>query len=121
MWKLTPSFQSRDRSALTAALNPSAVDGTTINFSPFSWAIRPPGQEARNQARKEWVSLTPEIKMDILLRRSPARRQDLATSTFEMVPSGMPFRGPDLSLDMRLLVVTIETPGADGPIPWLWA
>jgi len=35
-----PSFPSRGRSALTEALNPSAVDGTTINFSPFSWAVR---------------------------------------------------------------------------------
>ena len=51
VWKLTPPFPSRDRSALTADLNPSAVDGTTIIFSSFSWAIRPPGQDARNQAK----------------------------------------------------------------------
>ena len=43
VWKLTPSISSRDRSALTAARNPSAVNGTTINFSPFSWAVRPQG------------------------------------------------------------------------------
>ena len=48
----THTLTSRDRSALTAARNPSAVDGTTINFSLISWAVRPPGQDARNQARK---------------------------------------------------------------------
>ena len=46
------AFPIRDRSALTAALNPSVVEVTTINFSPFSWAIRPPGQVARNQTRE---------------------------------------------------------------------
>jgi hypothetical protein len=71
VWKLTPFPPSRDRSALTAALNPFPVDGATINFSLFSWAVRPPGQEARNQARKERVSPTPEIKMGVLLGRSP--------------------------------------------------
>ena len=102
VWKLTPSFPSRDRSALTAALNPSAVDGTNINFSPFSWAIRTPGQDARNQARKERVSLTPEIKMGIWLGRSHAGGQALATWAFAVEPSGLPLRGPDMSLDMRL-------------------
>ena len=52
--------------------------------------------------------------MGVLLERSPAGRQALATWAFEVVPSGMPFRGPDISLDMRLLVVSIETPGSDG-------
>jgi len=113
VWKLKPSFQSRDRSALTAALNPWAVDGTTINFSPFRWAIRPPEQDARNQARKERVSLTPEIKMGILLGRSPAGRQALPTRAFEVVPSDMPLIVPDMSLYMRLLVVSIQTPGSD--------
>jgi hypothetical protein len=94
--------------------DPLAVDGTVINFSPFSWYIRLPGQDACNQARKEWVSLTPEIKMGVLLGRSPAGRQALATWAFEVVPSGMPLRGRDISLDMRLLVVSIETPGLDG-------
>jgi hypothetical protein len=45
---------SRDRSALTAALNSSAVDGTTINVSPFSWAAKAggpqPGQESMGVA-----------------------------------------------------------------------
>jgi hypothetical protein len=81
---------------------------------PFSWAIRPPGQNARKQARKEGVSLTPEIKMGVLLVRSPAGRQALATWAFRVVPSGMPSRGPDMSLDMRLLFVSDETPDSDG-------
>jgi hypothetical protein len=57
VWKLKPSFPSRDLSVRTAALNPSAVDRTTINFSPLSWAVRPPGQDARNQVRKVRTSL----------------------------------------------------------------
>jgi len=114
IWKLTPFFPSRDRSALTAALTPSAVDGTTTNFSPFSWTVRLPGQEARNQARNEWASLTPEIKIGVLLGRSPAGRQVLATWAFEVMSSGMSLRDPDMSLDMRLLVVSVETPYSDG-------
>jgi len=97
----------------TAALNPSAVDGTTIKFAPFIWAIRPPGQDVRNQARKERVSLTPEINIGVLLGRFPAGMQALATWAFEVVSSGTPLRGPNMSLDMRLLVVSIETPRSD--------
>ena len=41
--KRHPLPQSRDRSALTASLNPLAVDETTISFPAFSWAVRPPG------------------------------------------------------------------------------
>ena len=48
-----PPSPSRDRSALTAALKPLAFDGTTISVSAFSWAVRPPWQDARIQARKE--------------------------------------------------------------------
>jgi len=58
----------RDRSALTATLKPLAVDGTTISFSAFNWAIRPPGQEARNQARKARVSRTPDNRNWPLIR-----------------------------------------------------
>jgi len=36
---------SKDRSALTVALKPLAVDGTTISLSALIWAVRPPGQE----------------------------------------------------------------------------
>jgi len=100
------SVPSRDSRAMTAALNPSAVDGTTVKFSSFGWAIRPPEQDAHKHARKEWVSLTTEIKLGVLLGRSHAGRQALATWSLEVVPSGMPLRGPDMTLDMQLLVVS---------------
>jgi len=105
---------SRDRSALTAALKPLAVDGTIISFSALSWAVRPPGQDARNQARKARVSHAPEIKMGVLLGRSPADKQVLITWAFGVVPSGLSLRGPDMSLDMRLLTVSDETSDSDG-------
>ena len=92
VWKLTPSFPLTDRSALTEARIPSAVDGTTINFSLFIWAVRPPGQDACNQARKEWASLKPKIKLGVLLGRFPAGRQALATWAFEVVTSGLSLR-----------------------------
>jgi hypothetical protein len=63
----THTLPSRDRSALTTARNPSAVAGTTINFSPLSWAVTPPGLDSRNEARKPRVSLAHEIKMGVLL------------------------------------------------------
>jgi hypothetical protein len=113
VWKLTPSLPSRDRSALTAARNPSAVDGTTINFLLFSWAVRPPGLDARNQARKARVLRKPYIKMGVLLGRSPAGRQVLATWTLRVVPSGMSLRGPVMSVDMRLFAVSDKTAGSD--------
>ena len=106
---------------LTAARNPSAVDGTTINFSDFNWAIRPPGQDARNQARKARVSFTPEINIGVLLGRCPAGRQVLATWALRVVPTGIPLRGPDMSLDMRRLGVSVEIPDSEGSNPWLWA
>jgi len=108
---------SRDRSALTAALKPLAVDGTTISFSAFSWAVRPPGQEARNQARKARVSRTPEIKMGVLLGHCPAGKQVLATWALVVVPSGLSLRGPDVSLDMHLLTASDETADSDGSEP----
>jgi hypothetical protein len=67
-----------ERNELTAARKLSAVDGTT-NISPFSWAVKPLGQDARNQARKALVSPTPEMKMGVLFGRSPAAEQVLAT------------------------------------------
>jgi len=54
--------------------------------------------------------------MDVLLGRSPAGWQALDTWAFAVVPSGVPLRGPDMSLDMRLLVVSIETPGSVGSV-----
>jgi hypothetical protein len=65
VWKLILSFPLRNHSARIAALNPSAVDGTTIKFSPFSWDIRPPGHFDNNQARKPRASLTPVIKIRV--------------------------------------------------------
>ena len=103
-----------DRSALTATLKPLALDGTTISFSALSWAVRPPGLDTRNQARKAWVSRTPEIKMGVLLARSPADKQVLTTWVFGVVPSDLSLRGTDMSLDMRLLTVSFETADSDG-------
>ena len=48
------------------------------------------------------MSLTPEIKMGVLLGRSFAGGQALAILAFAVVPSGLPLRGPNMSLDMRL-------------------
>jgi hypothetical protein len=59
-------------SALTLAQKPCAIDGTTINFSDFSWTVRSLGQDAHNQGRKALVSATPEIKMGFLLGLCPA-------------------------------------------------
>ena len=91
-----------DRSALTAALKPLAFDGTTISFSALSWAVRPPGQDALNQARKARVSRAPEIKMGFLLGSSPADKQVLVTWAIGVVPSGLSLRGQVMSLDMRV-------------------
>ena len=38
----------------------------------------------------------------------------MATWAFAVLPSGLSLRGPDMSLDTRLLVVSVETPGSDG-------
>jgi hypothetical protein len=112
--KLTPYNPSRDRSALSVAVNPSAADGSTINCSSCIWAMRPPGQDARNGARKEWESLKPEVRKGVLFGRSPAGGQALATWAFSVVTFGLTFKGPDISLDMCLLVVSIQTPISDG-------
>ena len=116
VWKLTPPFPLWDYSALSEALNLSAVDGMTINFSLFIWAVRPPGQDAHNQAMKEHVLPKPEIKIGILLGRSPAGRQALATCAFEVVPSGLSLRGLYMLLDMRR--VQIHGCGLEWPT-WL--
>ena len=80
---------SRDRSALTTSLKPLAVDGTTISFSAFSWAVSPPGQEARDQARKARASRTRSVKMGVLLGRSPTGMQALVTWAWVVVATGM--------------------------------
>jgi hypothetical protein len=58
------------------------------------------------------VSLTPEIKIGVLLGRSPAGKQVLVTWAFGVLISGMPLIGPDMSLDTRLLAVSDETAGS---------
>ena len=63
------------------------------------------------------VSLTPEIIMGDFLRHSHAGMQALATWTFEVVPSGMPLTGPDMSLDMRLLLSPLRHRVRLGPNP----
>ena len=60
------------------------------------------------------MSLKPEIKMDIFLGRSPAGGQALANSAFAVVPSVLPLRGQNMSLNMRLLVVSIEASDLGG-------
>jgi hypothetical protein len=52
------------------------------------------------------VSRSTEIKMGILIGRSPAGKQVLATWARLVVPFG---RVPDMSPDMRLLAVSGET------------
>ena len=52
--------------------------------------------------------------MGFLLGRSPADKQALVTWAWVVVPSGMSLRGPDMSLDMRLLTAFEETAGSDG-------
>jgi hypothetical protein len=46
----------------------------TINLSTLSWAVSWVEQDDRSHAMKALVSLTPEIKMGVLLGRSPAVR-----------------------------------------------
>ena len=52
----------------------------------------------------------PVIKMGFLLGRSPA----VATLALQVVPAGVPLRGPDMSWDMRLVAVSDETADSDG-------
>jgi hypothetical protein len=63
------------------------------------------------------VSLAPEIKMGVLLGRSPAGKEVLVTWAFGVVLSGLSLRGPDMSSDMRLLAVLDETAGSDRTEP----
>ena len=59
------------------------------------------------------MSLTLEIKLSFLLGLCHAGRQALSTWAFAVVPFGMSFRATDMSLNMRLLVACVETPGFD--------
>ena len=102
---------------MTAARKPSEFDGTTISLSAFSWANRPPGKDARSHVTKLQVSLTPEIKIRGLYGRCPAGMQALATWALLVVPAGVLLRGPDMSWDMRLYDVFIETPVVGLSVP----
>jgi hypothetical protein len=46
------------------------------------------------------------MKTGVLLRCSPAGTQVVATWALRVLPAGMPLRGPDMSLDMRLFVLS---------------
>ena len=121
MWKLTPSFPSKERNELTAARKPSAVDGTTINFSPFNWAVKALGQDARNQARKALVSPTPEIKMGVLLGRSPAVAQMVATLALKWCQLACRSEARTCRRTCALLLSQLRQRIQTGPNPWLWA
>jgi len=108
VWKLSPSPinepQGTDRGSKT-------VSGRRLNHQLLSLKLGrqtaraghpQPGQEGR-------VPRAPEIKIGVLLGRSPADKQVLVTRAFGVVPSGLSLRGPDLSLLMRLLTVSDKT------------
>ena len=59
------------------------------------------------------MSLTPTIKMGVLLGRCPAGKQAMDTWALSVVPYSVPLRCPDMSGDMRLSDVSIETLGYD--------
>ena len=56
----------------------------------------------------------PEIKIGVLFGCSPASKQALVTWARVVVSSGLSLRGPDISLNMRLLIVSDETAGSYG-------
>ena len=93
---------SSARNALTAALNPLAVAGTTTSFSALSYTDSWQGHDDRSHARKALVSPTLEIKMGVLFRLCPAGRL-VAAAWAEVVvaPTGMLIRGSDTSLGVR--------------------
>ena len=94
------------------ALKPSAVPGTITTFSPFIWADRLLGHKVLNHTRKPRVSVTPVTKTGVLLGRS--RR---GTAPASLVPAGMLLRGPDMSIDMRLLADSEEAAGSEESEP----
>jgi hypothetical protein len=115
------TFPIKGPQGAAAALKPLAVDGVTINRPALSWAVNGAGQEERSHARKLRVSVKPEIKIGVLLRRSPAGRFGLITPVgVVVVPIGMPLSGPDTSGDVRLSAVSGETAGLDKSKPLAW-
>jgi hypothetical protein len=63
------------------------------------------------------MSVTPVIKMGVLLGRSPAGTQVVATWAEDVVPVGMPLIGPDMSSDMRLGAGSEQPAGSDRSKP----
>ena len=57
------------------------------------------------------------MNMGVLFGRSSVGMQVLVTWAFGIVPSGLSLRGPDMSVDMRLLAVSDETTGSDRSEP----
>jgi len=79
-----------------------------------SWSDRPLRQATRKHFTKNLVSVTPKIKIGVLWKRSRAALQVSVTRVFVVVPSGIPFRGLDMSLaDMHLVPVS-ERADLDG-------
>ena len=55
-----------------------------------------------------------EIKMGVLLGRSYADKEVSDTWAFGVVPIDLSLRGPDMSLNTRLLTVSDEAEDSDG-------
>ena len=53
------------------------------------------------------------MKMGFLLGRSPAGKQVLVIWALVVVPTGLSLRGPNMSPDISLLAVSVETAGSD--------
>jgi hypothetical protein len=109
VWKFTPSFPSRDRSAQTAVWIRWRLMRRQSNSRPL---VGPTSQDLRNQARKARVSPEPVIKMGVLLGCCPDGKQVFVTWACGVVPSDFSLRGSEMSLDMRLMAVSSETVGS---------
>jgi len=51
------------------------------------------------------------MEVGFLVERSPAGKQVLGIWSIGVVPSGLSLRGPDMSLDMRLFVLSTREGG----------
>jgi len=122
VWKLTPLLPSRDRSALTVALKPSAVRGTNISFYPLMWPESPLWHEASTHDKKPHVSVTPETSMGGLFNPLPGGAALLVTArALKVVPSVIPHRGPDMSpRDLRIVATSYKAAGSEWSEPWAW-
>ena len=107
----TDVFPTRERNALIAALKPSAVDGTSIKFSLGQQNAR----AGSPQSGQEGTGVTNTWNENgRLVRTFSCWTADVRHLGVCSLPSGVPLRGPGTSLDIRLLVVSIETPGSGG-------